>query len=195
MIPGYVRAPYMKRASRASATRAPAGALRRAERLPDFTAWRLTLPDFWAPLSAALRGAFRLALIAAWHGCAATREVRRELRQDGDIAVRAGGGACPGQLHGAARCAVAGLVRRRRRRARGNQSCRSRGSVGAAPGNAGAPPSPGLPGDELPPTQDQVPPPPGAAPGQPAAPPPKVQAAPQVSFVPGQPMVDTNPSR
>ena len=67
---------------------------------------------------------------------------------------------------------------------------------GAVPGNAGAPPSPGFSGDELPPTQDQVPPPPGAAPGQPAVPPPpKVQAAPQVSFVPGQPMVDTNPSR
>lgn len=35
-----------------------------------------------------------------------------------------------------------------------------------------------------------------AAPSQPAAPPPaRVQAAPQVSFVPGQPMMDTNPSR
>nr|WP_299853983.1 hypothetical protein [Sphingomonas bacterium] len=73
---------------------------------------------------------------------------------------------------------------------------------GAAPGEAvsfGDPASPtaASTSDELPSAgQDRVPQQPGAAPGQPAAPrAPQVQAAPPVSFVPGQPMIDTNPSR
>lgn len=51
--------------------------------------------------------------------------------------------------------------------------------------------------DEMPAAdQGHASPQPAAAPSQPAAPPPaRVQAAPQVSFVPGQPMMDTNPSR
>jgi hypothetical protein len=69
---------------------------------------------------------------------------------------------------------------------------------GAAPGDpAAASPAAGSVSDELPTAgQERVPQQAGAAPGQPAAPrAPQVQAAPQVTFVPGQPMIDTNPSR
>ena len=74
---------------------------------------------------------------------------------------------------------------------------------GAAPGDAvGGDPgasatADGSASDELPAAgQDRVPQQAAATPGQPAAPrAPQVQAAPQVTFVPGQPMVDTNPSR
>jgi hypothetical protein len=69
---------------------------------------------------------------------------------------------------------------------------------GAGPADPNAsPPADGSVSDELPAAgQERVPQQPGATPGQPAAPhAPQVQAAPQVTFVPGQLMVDTNPSR
>lgn len=67
---------------------------------------------------------------------------------------------------------------------------------GAAPGDPAAVSPVDTAAGDMPANQGQVPQQTRAAPGQPAAPPaPKVQAAPQVTFVPGQPMVDTNPSR
>jgi hypothetical protein len=73
---------------------------------------------------------------------------------------------------------------------------------GASPGAGAGDPSASLaPGggvsDELPAAgQERAPQQIAAAQAQPAAPrAPPVQAAPQVSFVPGQPMIDTNPSR
>jgi len=69
---------------------------------------------------------------------------------------------------------------------------------GAGPADPNGTPSVGgSVSDELPAAgQGPVPQQPGAASSQPAAPhAPPVQAAPQVTFVPGQPMIDTNPSR
>ncbi len=69
---------------------------------------------------------------------------------------------------------------------------------GAGPADPNAIPSVGSSvSDELPAAdQGLVPQLAGTRPSQPAAPrAPQVQAAPSVSFVPGQPMIDTNPSR
>jgi hypothetical protein len=69
---------------------------------------------------------------------------------------------------------------------------------GAAPGTAdlNAAPADGSGSDELPGAGQERVPQQAAALSQPAAPrAPQIQAAPQASFVPGQPMMDTNPSR
>jgi hypothetical protein len=69
---------------------------------------------------------------------------------------------------------------------------------GAGPADPNAIPSVGSSvSDELPAAdQGLVPQQAGTRPSQPAAPrAPQVQAAPSVTFVPGQPMIDTNPSR